>query len=294
LTDKPEASKNLEGYPIIGTVEEAGEVLTNHVVDEVLIGIPDRSLNDLEPLLVTCEQFGVTARVACDLVPEGSARVYLEQSNGLPLLTFTTTPNNPNLLALKRVVDVVLGFLMLVVTSPLFVIVPIVIKLTSRGPIFYRQIRCGLNGRKFMFRKFRSMVDGADELKSEIEHLNEAKDPIFKISEDPRVTAVGRFLRRTSIDELPQLYNVLRGEMSLVGPRPPLPHEVERYKPWQRRRLSMKPGLTCLWQVSGRSELGFEEWVSLDLKYIDNWSPWLDFQILLRTVPAVISGRGAQ
>ena len=137
------------------------------------------------------------------------------------------------------------------------------------------------------------MVDGADELKKDIEHLNEATDPIFKMSSDPRVTKFGRFLRLSSIDELPQLYNVLRGDMSLVGPRPPLPDEVERYHPWQRRRLSMRPGLTCLWQVSGRSKLGFEEWVALDLYYIDHWSPWLDLQILLRTIPAVMSARGA-
>jgi exopolysaccharide biosynthesis polyprenyl glycosylphosphotransferase len=211
----------------------------------------------------------------------------------MPLLSFTTTPNNPNLLALKRVLDLVLGSVILVMAAPLFVIVPILIKLTSRGPVFFEQVRCGLNGRQFVFRKFRSMVDGADELKKDIEHLNEVKDPVFKMSSDPRVTTIGHFLRRSSIDELPQLYNVIRGDMSLVGPRPPLPDEVERYHPWQRRRLSMKPGLTCLWQVSGRSELGFDDWVALDLYYIDHWSPWLDLQILLRTIPAVFSARGA-
>ncbi|MGH9318533.1 MAG: sugar transferase, partial [Vicinamibacteria bacterium] len=231
--------------------------------------------------------------VACDYRIRASARAYLERLEDVPLLTFSTVPSDSNLLALKRVTDVALSSALLLLASPLFAVVPILIKSTSRGPVLYRQVRCGLNGRRFTFYKFRSMVEGADEQREEIAHLNEAKGPIFKISSDPRVTPVGRLLRKTSIDELPQLINVLKGEMSLVGPRPPLPQEVELYEPWQRRRMSMKPGLTCLWQVSGRSVLTFEEWVDLDLHYIDNWSLGRDFQILLRTIPAVLSRRGA-
>jgi exopolysaccharide biosynthesis polyprenyl glycosylphosphotransferase len=287
------APLQLAGHPVLGTVQEAESVLSSHVIDEVLIAVPQKSLNELEPFLLLCEQQGITARLACDFLPRGSARLYLEHLDGVPLLTFTTTPNNPNLLALKRVVDVAVGSMLLVLSSPLFIVVPILIKLTSKGPVLYKQIRCGLNGRRFTFLKFRSMVEGADEMRKDIEHLNEAMRPVFKIASDPRVTTLGRFLRRASIDELPQLFNVIRGEMSLVGPRPPLPEEVQWYKTWQRRRLSMKPGLTCLWQVSGRSELSFNDWVDMDLQYIDNWSPWLDLKILLKTVPAVVLRKGA-
>jgi lipopolysaccharide/colanic/teichoic acid biosynthesis glycosyltransferase len=168
------------------------------------------------------------------------------------------------------------------------------IKLTSGGNVLFRQTRCGLNGRFFTLYKFRTMVEDAEERRAGLLHLNEMKGgPVFKLKSDPRVTWFGRFLRRYSLDELPQLWNVLRGDMSLVGPRPPIPEEVAQYQRWQRRRLAMKPGLTCLWQVSGRNELDFDRWMQLDLEYIDSWSPWLDFKILLRTIPAVLSGKGA-
>jgi lipopolysaccharide/colanic/teichoic acid biosynthesis glycosyltransferase len=170
----------------------------------------------------------------------------------------------------------------------------IAIRLTSPGPVFFKQQRCGLNGRLFTMYKLRSMMDNAEQTRFELEALNEMDGPVFKSSRDPRRTAVGRFLRKFSIDELPQFYNVLRGDMSLVGPRPPLPQEVARYERWQRRRLSMKPGITCLWQVSGRNEINFQDWMKLDLTYIDNWSLLLDLKILLKTVPVVILGRGAR
>ena len=293
LTDNPTSFPSSQELRVLGGVEDAESVFSNHVVDEVLIASPEKSFKELAPLLLLCQQQGITARLACDFLPRGSARVYLEQLEGVPLLTFTTTPNNPNLLAFKRVMDVMLSLLLLILSLPLFFVVPILIKVTSKGPVLYRQVRCGLHGRKFSFVKFRSMIEGADEMRKEIEHLNEAMGPVFKISSDPRVTKLGRILRSASIDELPQLLNVLKGEMSLVGPRPPLPEEVCWYKPWQRRRLSMKPGITCLWQVSGRSDLSFNEWVGLDLQYIDSWSPWLDLKILAKTVPAVLSRRGA-
>jgi lipopolysaccharide/colanic/teichoic acid biosynthesis glycosyltransferase len=179
------------------------------------------------------------------------------------------------------------------VLSPVFLILSLLISLTSEGSILYRQTRCGLSGRRFTLLKFRSMVSDADELLPHLEQLNEVDGPVFKMRNDPRRTAVGRWMRASSLDELPQLWNVLRGDMSLVGPRPPLPAEVEQYEPWQRRRLRMRPGLTCLWALEGRSRLPFNRWVRLDLLYIDNWSVWLDFKILLKTIPTVLSSRGA-
>ena len=293
LTEKAPEVEWLQGVPVLGSIHQAEWVLSHQAIDEVLIAVPETNLSRVEPLLQFCQQQGITARLACDFLPRGNAKPYLEQLEGVPLLTFATTPKNADLLAMKRMTDIVFGSALLIFSLPVFILATLAIKLTSKGPIFYRQIRCGLDGRPFTFLKFRSMVEGADEMRKDIAHLNEAEGPIFKILADPRVTRVGRFLRRTSIDELPQLLNVLRGEMSLVGPRPPLPSEVERYNGWHRRRLSMKPGLTCLWQVSGRSALSFEKWVELDLRYIDHWSPWLDFKIMLRTVPAVASWKGA-
>jgi len=194
----------------------------------------------------------------------------------------------------KRVIDLTLALVLFLVTLPIQILAALAILLTSGFPILFRQVRCGLNGRHFTLPKFRTMEPGSEERLSEVSHLNEMTGPVFKVRRDPRMTAVGKILRRLSIDELPQLWNVIVGDMSLVGPRPPLPEEVSHYEPWQRRRLSMKPGLTCLWQVSGRSEVDFDRWMALDLKYIDTWSPLLDLKILLKTVPAVLSGRGAR
>jgi len=188
----------------------------------------------------------------------------------------------------------VLASLLLMVLSPVLVAIAIAIKLDSPGPVLFRQLRCGLHGRTFTFLKFRSMRVDAEALKKQLAPYNEMDGPAFKMTNDPRVTPLGRFLRRTSLDELPQLWNIIRGDMSIVGPRPAVLEEVRQYEPWQRRRLSMKPGLTCLWQVNGRNELTFEEWMRLDLEYIDNWSLWLDVKIALKTIPAVLFGRGAR
>jgi exopolysaccharide biosynthesis polyprenyl glycosylphosphotransferase len=212
---------------------------------------------------------------------------------GVPFVTFTTTPSNDSQLAVKRVLDIALSLLLLTVTAPVMVIASIAIKLSSPGAVLFRQERIGLNGRIFTLYKFRTMIENAHQLRGEVEHLNEMSGPVFKAKSDPRITTVGRILRKFSFDEIPQLWNVVRGDMSLVGPRPPIPEEVDLYQRWQRRRLSMKPGLTCLWQVSGRNDLDFNRWMELDLQYIDNWSPLLDLKILLRTIPAVLSGRGA-
>lgn len=193
----------------------------------------------------------------------------------------------------KRFLDVVGALLALIVTSPLMLLAALLIKIESRGPILYKSTRLGWGGKPFTFLKLRSMVNDAHQKRHHVEHLNECDGPVFKISNDPRVTRVGRLLRRTSIDELPQLFNVLRGDMTLVGPRPPIPEEVRRYEPWQLKRLSVRPGLTCLWQISGRSRIGFQEWMRLDLEYIRHQSLAMDLKILVRTIPAVVSRDGA-
>jgi lipopolysaccharide/colanic/teichoic acid biosynthesis glycosyltransferase len=193
----------------------------------------------------------------------------------------------------KRALDLVLGAVLSLVALPVIAVAAVLVKLDSHGPVFHRAVRVGRGGRKFTFLKLRSMQEDAEELRGMLLHLNESQWPAFKLTNDPRVTRVGRLLRKTSIDELPQLWHVVQGHMSLVGPRPPFPEEVERYEPWMLRRLAVRPGLTCLWQISGRSDLSFEEWMRLDLEYVDRYSLGLDARILLLTVPAVISGRGA-
>jgi exopolysaccharide biosynthesis polyprenyl glycosylphosphotransferase len=208
-------------------------------------------------------------------------------------LHFVTHAPAPHQKAIKRLFDISSSAAALVALSPLLLTVAALIKLTSRGPIFFKQKRVGLHGKPFEMLKFRSMVINAEELKEKLAALNEQTGPVFKMKNDPRITRIGRFIRKYSIDELPQLLNVLRGEMSVVGPRPPLPKEVEKYAAWQRRRLSVRPGLTCIWQVSGRNQISFEEWMYLDMQYIDNWTLMTDLSLILRTVPVVVTGRGA-
>jgi exopolysaccharide biosynthesis polyprenyl glycosylphosphotransferase len=193
----------------------------------------------------------------------------------------------------KRAIDIALSSLMLVLLSPIYLLVILLIKLDSEGPVFIRQQRVGRDGVTFQMLKFRSMCAQAELMRSQLQHLNEMSGPVFKVKKDPRVTRLGKYLRKYSVDELPQLVNVLRGEMSLVGPRPPLPREVELYEPWQLHRLDVEPGLTCLWQVNGRNHCDFDAWVRLDLEYIERRSLWLDLKILAKTIPAVVSGKGA-
>ena len=194
---------------------------------------------------------------------------------------------------IKRFEDIIISLVLLIFLCPLFGIVGLLIKTTSKGPVFFKQLRIGYNGRLFTLLKFRTMVENAEDLRRDLVTFNEMDGPVFKLSGDPRITKIGRVLRRSSIDELPQIINVLKGDMSLVGPRPSLPDEVSHYNLEDRRRLSMKPGITCLWQVSGRNGLSFQEWMELDRYYVDRWSLWLDFKILLRTIPAVFKGTGA-
>jgi exopolysaccharide biosynthesis polyprenyl glycosylphosphotransferase len=283
----------VEGFPVIGQVGGLPEMLSREVVDEVVLAVPTRQLGELEPVLLQCQERGVRVRVALQPFPHLHPHVEVEDLDGTPLLTFATMPTAPLALFAKRVIDVVVALVALVVSMPAWLAAALAVRLTSRGGVLYRQVRCGMHGRRFVLLKFRTMVEGAEGRRGEVDHLNVMDGPVFKAPADPRVTPVGRLLRRSSLDELPQLLNVLKGDMSLVGPRPPIPQEVERYEPWQRRRLAMKPGITCLWQISGRSELDFATWMELDLAYIDSWSLWLDLKILALTVPAVFSGRGA-
>jgi exopolysaccharide biosynthesis polyprenyl glycosylphosphotransferase len=218
--------------------------------------------------------------------------VYLDRLGDAPLLTFSAAPHDEIRLLVKRVTDFVLAAAALALVFPVMLGIVLLIRLTSPGPAIFRQERCGLNGRRFVFYKFRSMCLNAHSMRASLEHLSE-RQTALKIPNDPRLTTVGRWLRKFSIDEWPQLWNVLKGDMSLVGPRPAVPEEVEQYKRWQRRRLRMRPGLTCLWAVSGRDDVDFETWMRLDMQYIDNWSLALDWKIILRTIPQVLTGRGA-
>lgn len=284
------------GLQLVGIFEQKDvrERLERGGIDELIVVAENEPLSDFTDTFLLCEELGVTARVVLNFFPHSFARTELERFGEFPLLSFSTTPTNEALLFVRRLMDLAIVIALGVPILLVVAISSIAIRLTSPGPVFFSQQRCGLNGRIFTMYKLRSMVDNADQARFELEALNEMDGPVFKSSRDPRRTTVGRFLRKFSIDEFPQFYNVLRGDMSLVGPRPPLPQEVARYERWQRRRLSMKPGITCLWQISGRNEVSFQDWMKLDLTYIDNWSLLLDLKILLKTVPVVLLGKGAR
>jgi len=240
-----------------------------------------------------CERRRVRARIVPDLFQMSLTQVNVEDLGGVPLIGVRTVAISKGALLVKRLIDVTVAAVGLVLCAPLLLLIALAIRLDSPGPIIFRQTRVGLRGRLFEMYKFRSMHVGAEEQQDMLAEFNEADGPIFKIRDDPRLTRVGRILRRLSLDELPQLVNVLRGEMSLVGPRPPIPAEVEKYQEWHKKRLEAPPGMTGLWQVSGRSRLSFDEMVLLDIYYIENWSLWLDFKILMRTIPKVLLGEGA-
>lgn len=286
------------GVKVIGTLKIYPKLLLEKTVDEVIFAQSLEKIEDINETIHFAEELGIHVRIMPDFQlqkimfrPE-TARIYLEQFVGMPTIAISSISPRDGELAIKIFVDYLCAGIGLAVFAPVFVIVAICIKVTSSGPILFLQERCGLNGRHFSMIKFRTMVVDAEDQRTELEHHNVMDGPVFKMIDDPRITPIGKILRKTSLDELPQLVNILKGEMSLVGPRPPIPAEVENYKPWQRRRLSMKPGLTCIWQVSGRNNLSFEDWMRLDLQYIDTWSPWLDIKILLLTIREVISCNG--
>jgi exopolysaccharide biosynthesis polyprenyl glycosylphosphotransferase len=275
-------------YPI----ENLRQILRRQVIDEIVFAVGSERLAELEEFFLLCDEDGVRTRVALDFVPHVNSKVHLDQLGSTPLLTFSAAPHDEIRLLVKRITDIVLASAGIVVLLPFMAIIALLVRLTSRGPAIFRQERCGLNGRKFTFYKFRSMCHNAEELKAGVQHLSQ-RDTAFKIPNDPRLTPIGRYLRKFSIDEWPQLWNILRGDMSLVGPRPAVPDEVEQYQQWQRRRLRMRPGLTCLWALAGRDNIDFETWMRMDMQYIDNWSLGLDWKILLLTIPRVLTGHGA-
>jgi exopolysaccharide biosynthesis polyprenyl glycosylphosphotransferase len=277
-------------------VTELVEILHDHSVSRVLFASNHSDLSQLQEFISACEVEGVEAWLMADFIRTAIAKPEFDVLAGRPVLVIRTTPGVSWALLVKGVIDRVLALLGLIVCAPLFLIIAIAIRCSSKGPVLFRQERAGLHGRSFVMFKFRTMHTDAEMQREEMQKFNQMSGPVFKMERDPRVTTIGRLLRKTSLDELPQLWNVFRGEMSLVGPRPLPLYEVAKFEtPSQRRRLSMKPGLTCLWQVSGRNEVkSFDQWVRLDLEYIDNWSLWLDIQILIRTIPVVLAGTGAK
>jgi exopolysaccharide biosynthesis polyprenyl glycosylphosphotransferase len=283
------------GYPLVSNLDELPNFLRKNVVDEVLIALPIRSFHDNSSKIAElCEEQGIMFRVLPNLFDLKRSRFWTEEVEGQPLVTHHNGISEGWQLIFKRMLDFTVALTALMLLSPVLVGTALLIALTTPGPVFFIQRRVGLHKREFPVYKFRTMVANAEQKLRDLEHLNEVSGPVFKITKDPRITPVGRFLRKTSIDELPQLINVLKGDMSLVGPRPLPVRDYEGFsKDWQRRRFSVRPGITCLWQVSGRSSIPFEQWMELDLQYIDKWSLWLDLRILVRTIPAVLKGEGA-
>ncbi len=291
LADQPGEINVGRPYPV-HLWSELPSLLERQVIDEFIVAVDSAKLSEIEHLLLLCDDEGVRTRLDVAFFPHVHGRISLESLGPTQLLTFAGAPHDDFRLTIKRFTDVLIASLALVLAAPLMVLIAISIRVSSPGPAIFSQQRCGLNGRRFKFYKFRTMVNNAEQLKDSLSHLN-VKKTAFKIPNDPRITPIGRWLRKFSLDELPQLFNILKGEMAIVGPRPPVPSEVAEYERWQRRRLRMRPGLTCLWTLAGRDALDFEEWMKLDLAYIDAWSLRLDWSIMLRTIPYVLSGKGA-
>jgi exopolysaccharide biosynthesis polyprenyl glycosylphosphotransferase len=294
LDDDP-AKANTDIGPIraLGPIENLPQVVKENAIDVVMVTLPWQYHHKIIRLVGEAEHTGIRAAVVPDLFQLSMGSVQLEEINGIPLISIKPTTLTGLNQVFKRVFDLVVTVPVMVLLLPVWLLVALAIRLDSPGPIFFRQVRAGRHGKPFVFYKFRSMRQDAESELERLRALNEASGPLFKIRDDPRQTRVGRFLRRTSIDETPQFFNVLRGEMSLVGPRPGLPSEVAQYQEWQRRRLDIQPGLTGLWQVRGRSDLTFDEMVMLDIYYGENWSLGADVQILMRTVPQILFGDGA-
>ena len=279
---------------VMGSVDDLEHILRNMAVDEVYIaGNTLKQGESMQAAIKLAERFGVPFALPAHSFRLDRARPVERRAVADGFLHFAAVSPKPHQMAMKRLFDICVSAVALWTLLPLLAVVALAVKLTSKGPIFFKQLRTGQNGKPFYMLKFRSMVVNAEELKAKLAAQNEQTGPVFKMKNDPRITGIGRFIRKFSIDELPQFINVLRGEMSIVGPRPPVPSEVAKYETWQRRRLSVRPGLTCIWQVSGRNQISFEEWMYLDMQYIDHWSLTSDLSLLLQTVPVVLTGRGA-
>lgn len=289
-------TKYRKQFKIISEKEKLEEVLHRETIDDVIYCKTVNNQNEISRMISNCAEVGISFHHCAGMISKGNKRQQgrfgfslMEQ---LPLVTYKNTPDNYLELKMKSAFDFFFSFFIIILISPLFLIIAIAIKFEDGGSVFFKQERVGLNGRSFPIFKFRTMVARAETFQAALFGLNEQNGPVFKITNDPRITKVGRFLRKTSLDELPQFFNVMRGEMSVVGPRPPIPAEVEKYQRWQKRRLSMKPGITCIWQVSGRNNIPFEEWMKLDMEYIDNWSFTRDVILVLKTIRVILIGNG--
>jgi exopolysaccharide biosynthesis polyprenyl glycosylphosphotransferase len=297
VDDKWKGNGDLEkhGWQLVSNLKNFNTYIRDNIVDEVVIALPMKSLyQEASQIFTACEEQGIIVRNLSDIFNSKLARSRTEYFEDEQLISHYTGAMRGWQVTVKRLVDIVISGALLVILSPLALLTAIAIKIDSPGPVYFVQERVGLNKRRFRLYKFRTMEDGADKLQGELEVLNEASGPVFKIMKDPRITRFGKFLRRTSIDEFPQLINVIKGDMSLVGPRPLPVRDYNGFnQDWHRRRFSVRPGITCLWQVNGRSSIPFEKWMELDMEYIDRWSLYLDFAILAKTIPAVFKGSGA-
>lgn len=294
LDPKGESAGRRSTDEILGHVDQISEILRDNVVEEVVVAVPRKMLSDLQAIIDACQEEGVRLQFMADFYDFPAQRVRMNLVNNVPLLVFEPVAREESALLAKRIFDIVVTLAAMPLLIPIFLLTAIAIKIEDPGPVFFTQDRVGLHKRLFKMYKFRSMVVDAEAKMKEVEHLNEATGPNFKIKHDPRVTRVGQFIRKTSIDELPQLFNVLLGDMSLVGPRPMSIRDVQLFDQGvQRKRFSVRPGITCLWQVSGRSDLEFDDWLRLDLEYIQQWSFWLDIKILFKTVFVVLAAKGA-
>jgi exopolysaccharide biosynthesis polyprenyl glycosylphosphotransferase len=294
LDDNPsKGSTDIGRIKALGPIENFTQILDNQAIDLAIICLPWQSQRTVARLVNECEQAAIKVQVVPDLFQSTKNQMHVEELDGIPLISTRTLSIAGWNFFFKRLFDIVFSGFIAIVALPLGLLIALLIRLDSPGPVIYAQTRVGKNGQQFKFYKFRSMVIDADERREQIACLNESSGPLFKMKDDPRCTRIGSFLRRFSLDELPQLFNVLRGEMSLIGPRPNLPQEVDQYQEWHKKRLSVSPGMTGLWQVSGRSDLTFDEMVLLDIYYAENWSFGLDMSILLTTIPKVLLGKGA-
>ncbi|MDP2807615.1 MAG: sugar transferase [bacterium] len=276
------------------STEHLARILRSSVVDDVIFVISYSKLGEIEEHISLCEQMGVGVHIMTDWLKNRASIARIEECCGIPMITFDIVRRKALDHVIKRMMDFVIAAAGFIIAFPVMAAISAAIKFTSPGPVLFSQPRSGLNGRVFKLYKFRSMIQEAEKLQDELREKNEMSGPVFKIKDDPRLTAIGKLLRRTSLDELPQLFNVIKGDISLVGPRPLPVNEANNLQLWQRRRLSVIPGITCLWQISGRNEIDFDQWMELDMQYIDHWSLWLDVKIILLTIPVVLTQKGAQ
>lgn len=292
-TNTPEIEAEFGGdTKIIPHNEQIGHEIANQVIDEVIYCKNDFKQHEIKELIYSCQEVGVDFILNSEIFSMIANKAHLAYFGELPAMALKNTPSDRIALKIKHITDFLMAFFGLLLLSPVLLVVAVLIKVTSPGPVIFKQKRVGLRGREFSMYKFRTMVKNAEALKAKLEDQNEMDGPVFKIKNDPRLTPIGAFLRKTSIDEIPQFFNVLKGEMSIVGPRPPVPDEVKKYERWQIRRLSMRPGITCIWQVSGRNQIGFDDWMKMDLLYIDNWSLKLDLVLLFKTIRTIFERSG--